>query len=178
MPVRLVPVRLVPVRLVLVGLVLAGCSAPAAATAGAPVVHPTVPTTSPATDPGPGPGTVARVRAAYLTSWDAYAAAVGRGDAGLLDRAFAGPALVLKRREVAALVAAGEAIRVRVVHHAEVTLIDERTAVVTDVIENHMVRVDARTRRALEPDPAGRLTRASTLRREDGTWKVTEAVAL
>ena len=41
-----------------------------------------------------------------------------------------------------------------------------------------MVRVDARTRQPVEPDPANRLTRAYTLREEDGTWKVTEAVAL
>jgi hypothetical protein len=79
---------------------------------------------------------------------------------------------------VADLDRAGAAIRVRVVHHAEVALIDAETAVVTDAFENHMVRVDARTRRPLEPDPDDRLTRAYTLRLEGGTWKVTDAVAL
>ena len=66
----------------------------------------------------------------------------------------------------------------RVAHHLEVALVDAETAVVTDVLDNHMVRVDARTGRALESDPDGTLTRAYTLRREGGTWKVTDAVAL
>ena len=128
--------------------------------------------------PAPPMAVVDEVRAAYDRSWVVYADAVGQSDPSGLPTAFAGPALTLKRREVAALARDGAALLVRVTHHAEVALIDAETAVVTDVLENHMVRVDAATRRALEPDPDDRLTRAYTLRLEDGTWKVTEAVAL
>jgi hypothetical protein len=151
----------------------AGCAADAAAT-GAPVV-PTVPPTTVAV---PDRSVPDEVRAAYLRSWTTYARAVGTVDAAGLPAAFAGPALTLREQEVERLRRAGEAVRVRVVNHAEVALVDGETAVVTDTLENHMVRVDAATGRPLEPDPGGQLTRAYTLRREDGTWKVTEAVAL
>jgi hypothetical protein len=167
----------VPKAFVVIPLaVLLGCAADASATGSGSAVVPTVP---PATSaPAPSRTVLDDVRAAYDRSWAVYAAAVGRTDTSLLDRAFAGPALVIKQREVAGLRRAGEAIRVRVRHHLDVALIDAETAVVTDVLENHMVRVDARTREPVEADPANRLTRAYTLRQEDGTWKVTEAVAL
>ena len=161
---------------VLALLVLPGCAASASA---ADPVSSVMPTAPPATlTPAPPASILDEVREAYDRSWAVYAAAVGRVDPSRLPDAFAGPALVLKRGEVARLLAAGEAIRVRVRHHLDVALVDADTAVVTDVLENHMVRVDARTRRPLEADPDDRLTRAYTLRREGGTWKVTEAVAL
>ena len=157
-------------------VLFAGCAVDASASPSPMVVEPTVP---PATlAPAPPRTVLDEVRAAYHRSWSVYATAVGRADATRLDTAFAGPALLLRQREVVALRAAGEAIRVRVRHHLDIALIDARTALVTDVLENHMVRVDARTRRAVEPDPADRLTRAYTLREEGGMWKVTEAVAL
>lgn len=118
------------------------------------------------------------VEAAYRRSWAVYADAVGRVDGSRLAEAFGASALILRRREVEALRRAGQAITVRVTHDLEVTLVDAVTAVVTDVLGNHMVRVDGRTGRPLEPDPDSTLTRAYTLRREGGTWKVTEAVAL
>jgi len=165
----------VPKALAVLSLsVLLGCTADASAT-GTPV-HPTVPAATLA--PAPPRSVLEEVRAAYDRSWAVYAAAVGRVDPSGLPRAFADSALVLRRREVAALERDGTAIRVRVRHHAEVAMVDAETAIVTDVLENHMVRVDARTRRPLEPDPDDRLTRAYTLRRLGGTWKVTEAVAL
>jgi hypothetical protein len=157
-------------------LALVACTGAGAAPAVDPVV-PTVP--RPLTSvPAPGPSDLEDVEAAYLRSWAVYARAVGHADPSGLPRAFAGSALVLKRREVERLRQAGEGIRVRVRHHPEVALLDADTAVVTDVLENHMVRIDARSRRPLEADPEDRLTRAYTLRREAGTWKVTEAVAL
>ena len=156
---------------------LLGCTA--SASAARPATSGVTPTVPPATlAPAPPPSILDEVRDAYDRSWDVYAAAVGRGDGSRLGEAFAGPALVLKRQEVARLRAAGAAIRVRVRHHLDVALVDAETAVVTDVLENHMVRVDARTRQPVEADPDDRLTRASTLRMEGGTWKVTEAVAL
>lgn len=121
---------------------------------------------------------VAEIEAAYLRSWAVYAAAVGRVDPGHLPTAFADSALTLKRREVAGLRRSGHALRVRVGHDPEIVLIDAVTAVVTDRLRNHTVLVDARTRRPLEPDPRQILTRAYTLRRDGGPWKVTEAVAL
>jgi hypothetical protein len=154
-------------------LLLTACSTDAAATPPGP--RPTVP---PVTTTTLALSVVDRVEEAYRRAWAVYAAAVGRTDPSGLPRAFAGPALVLKRREVAALARADEAIRVRVEHHLEVVLVDERTAVVTDRIENHMIRIDARTRRTLEADPDDVLTRAYTLREEGGQWLVTEAVAL
>ena len=116
--------------------------------------------------------------AAYHRSWAVYTEAVARVEPAGLPEAFAGSALVLRRREVERLRRAGEAIRVRVTHRPEVVLVDADTAVVTDVLDNHMVRVDHRTGRPREPDPDDVLTRAYTLRREGGLWKVTEAVAL
>ncbi len=118
------------------------------------------------------------VEAAYRRSWAVYADAVGRVDDSRLAEAFGASALILRRREVDALRRAGQAITVRVTHDLEVALVDAVTAVVTDVLGNHMVRLDSRTGRPLEPDPDNTLTRAYTLRREGGTWKVTEAVAL
>jgi hypothetical protein len=157
-------------------LLLLGCAAGASATEAGRGNRPTLP---PATLAPAPPGSVLDdVRDAYDRSWAVYAAAVGRVDASGLPRAFDDSALILKRREVAALAREGAAIRVRVRHHAEVALVDAETAVVTDVLENHMVRVDADTREPLEPDPADQLTRAYTLRLRGGTWKVTEAVAL
>jgi hypothetical protein len=157
-------------------LVLPACAADASASSAGVDVQPTVP---PATlAPAPPRTVLQEVRAAYDRSWAVYARAVGRADPSGLGAAFAGPALTLRTREVAALRYAGEVVRVRVAHHAEVALVDAETAVVTDVLENHMVRLDAATGRPLEADPANRLTRAYTLREEAGTWKVTEAVAL
>ncbi len=154
--------------------VLLGCTADASATSS-----PVRPTAPPATlAPAPPASAVDEVRAAYARSWAVYTAAVGRLDPSVLPRAFADSALLLRRREVAALTRDGTAIRVRVGHHADVALIDAETAIVTDVLDNHMVLVDARSRQPLEPDPDDRLTRAYTLRRLGGTWKVTEAVAL
>jgi hypothetical protein len=152
--------------------IVAGCAPGAAAT---PSPDPTLPTTTAA------PVTrsvVDEVTAAYHRSWAVYAAAIGRVDPSGLPRAFAGSALILKRREVAGLARRGAAVRVAVRHHAEVSLIDARTALVTDLVENHMVLVDAVTREPLEADPDDVLARAYTLRRIGGTWKVTEAVAL
>jgi hypothetical protein len=160
---------------VLALLMLVGC-ARAAADPSATGAAPTVP---PATlAPTPPMSTLGEVRDAYDRSWAVYAAAVGRVDPSRLGEAFAGPALVLERAEVVRLRAAGAAIRVRVRHHPDVALVDADTAVVTDALEDHMVRVAARTRRPLEADPNDRVTRAFTLRREGGTWKVTESVAL
>ena len=155
-------------------LVLLGCTADASASSSP--VRPTAPAATLA--PSPPASVVDEVRAAYDRSWAVYAAAVGRVDPDGLPRAFADSALALRRREVQALARDGTAIRVRVRHHAEVAMVDADTALVTDVLENHMVLVDARTREPLEPDPDDRLTRAYTLRRLGGTWKVTEAVAL
>ena len=157
-------------------LVLLGCAADASATSFGDPVRPTVPTVGLA--PAPPVSVIDDVRAAYDRSWAVYAAAVGRVDASGLRRAFADSALVLRRREVVGLARDGAAVRVRVTHHAEVVLVDAETAIVTDVLDNHMVRVDARTRRPLEADPADQLTRAYTLRLQHGTWKVTEAAAL
>jgi hypothetical protein len=157
-------------------LVLLGCTADASATSAADPVHPTVPTVGLA--PAPPASILDDVRAAYDRSWAVYAAAVGQVDASGLRRAFADSALILRRREIAELAREDAAVRVRVTHHADVALVDAETAIVTDVLDNHMVRVDARTRRPLEPDPADQLTRAYTLRLQDGTWKVTEAAAL
>ncbi len=157
-------------------LMLLGCAAGASAAPSASGVSPTIPV--PTLAPAPPASVLDDVREAYDRSWAVYAAAVGRVDATGLPRAFADSALILKRREVAALARDGAALRVRVTHHAEIALVDAETALVTDVLENHMVRVDAATRRPLEADPADELTRAYTLRRRGGTWKVTEAVAL
>jgi hypothetical protein len=160
-----------------VALVLAlaiGCGPDADAAPG-PSVEPTVPPAAATSSP---PSVLDQITAAYRRSWAVYAAAVRHLEVDRLPRAFAGSALLLKRREVASLRAAGEAIRVRVEHHVEVALIDDRTAVVTDVLANHMVRVDPTSGRPLEPDPDDELVRAYTLRREGGTWKVTEAVSL
>ena len=157
-------------------LVLLGCAADASASSAADPVRPTVPTVGLA--PAPPASVLDDVRAAYDRSWAVYAAAVGRVDASDLRRAFADSALILRRREVAGRARDGAAVRVRVTHHADGVLVDAETAIVTDVLDNHMVRVDAETRRPLEPDPADQLTRAYTLRLQGGTWKVTEAAAL
>jgi hypothetical protein len=154
----------------------AGCATGAGATPNGRLAEPTIPPST--TAPAPPLAVLARVEAAYRRSWAVYTDAVSRVDASHLAEAFGDGALRLRRRDVEALRRAGEAIAVRVAHRLDVTLVDAETAVVTDVLDNHMVRVDARTGRALEPDPNGTITRAYTLRREGGTWKVTDAVAL
>jgi len=162
--------------LLALALLGAGCATDAGAASTGRLVEPTTP---PTTVAAALPLSVLdEVEAAYRRSWVVYADAVGRVDASHLAEAFGASALILRRREVAALRRAGEAVIVRVDHDLEVVLVDGETAVVTDVLDNHMVRVDARTGQALEPDPDGTLTRAYTLRREAETWKVTEAVAL
>ena len=167
--------RLAPLLLVL-SLAGGGCAADAGAASSGRRVEPTVP--APTVAPAPPMSVLDEVEAAYRHSWAIYADAVGRVDGSRLADAFGASALILRQREIAALRRAGEAVTVRVDHHLDVVLVDAETAVVTDVLDNHMVRVDARTGRALEPDPDGTLTRAYTLRQEGGTWKVTEAVAL
>ncbi len=163
------------VLLLVLTLAGAGCATGAGAANGR-LAEPTIPPSTMA--PAPPLSVLDEVEAAYRRSWAVYADAVGRVDTSHLAEAFGDRALGLRRREVAGLRRAGEAIAVRVAHHLEVALVDAETAVVTDVLDNHMVRVDARTGRALESDPDGTLTRAYTLRREGGTWKVTDAVAL
>ncbi len=153
------------------------CGGDAGATPGPPL-EPTIPVVADRGAPPSARSVRAEVAAAYRRAWSVYRRAVGGPDAGPLPLAFSGPALALKRAEVADLARQGQAVRVEVVHHPEITLVDERTALVTDRLENHMVLVDADTRRPLEPDPDDVLVRAYTLRRHRGTWTVTEAVAL
>jgi hypothetical protein len=168
--------RRLVVPVLVLATVLTGCASGVGAASGRPPVAPTIP--PPTIAPAPPPSVLDDVMAAYRRSWAVYSEAVARVEPAGLPEAFAGSALVLRRQEVERLRRAGAAIRVRVTHRPEVVLVDADTAVVTDVLDNHMIRVDHRTGRPREPDPDDVLTRAYTLRREGGLWKVTEAVAL
>lgn len=152
-----------------------GCGRADAVPPSAP--GPTAPTTTvaPATVPA---DVTARVARAYRRAWRVYARAVETPSAEGLGRAWADSALLLKRREVADLIRTGRAVSVRVEHRPRISMVGPDTALVTDAYRNHMRYVDAVTRRPLEPDPDETVVRAYTLRRRDGTWKVTEVVAL
>ncbi len=122
------------------------------------------------------PATVeGQVEAAYLKSWEVYAAAVYdlRLDESALQSVYAGDHLDTKRTEIARRIAEGRAALVRIDHHYTVRMLDAVTAIVVDQLTNHQVLVDARTKAPREADPNAKLTDAVRLELVDGAWRVT-----
>lgn len=128
-------------------------------------------TTTTAFDPASVEG---EVEAAYLRSWDVYAAAVYDLvlDEQALAEVYAEEHLATKRNEIEGRIADGRAALVVIEHDYTVQAIDDTTAAVIDRYTNHQVLIDPVTKQPIEDDPNEVLTDFVTLRLVDGGWKV------
>ena len=146
---------------------------------------PRVASSPPASATSPAPETVEptkpvdvkrAVEAAYLRQWDVYARAVRTLRPQGLDEVFTGRALEVVRREIARRVRSRTPSRVRVEHRITVRIIDPVTAVVDDRYVNHTVTIDPGTGQATEKDPNQIVHEVYTMKKVEGTWKVSAIV--
>jgi len=158
--------------LLLIGLLAAACGGSTkAATPSASVTTP--PTTA---HPTTTLTVEAQVEAAYLHSWDVYAKAVETLDPSHLSEAFAQPHLGALKEELADRTRRQRPQHVSVDHHISVQVTDADTAAVRDVYVNHMIEFDPTTGQPTEADPNETVSDTYTLKRIEGTWKVTFVV--
>jgi hypothetical protein len=102
-----------------------------------------------------------------------YAKAVLTLQTDELDEVLVGKALAVVRKEVRDLRRDGLGVRVRVEHDIGlVRIADPATAVVVDRYENHSVAFRLKTGKPTERDPNEIIVEAYTLKRVNGTWKV------
>jgi len=127
--------------------------------------------------PSPTPTDVrAQVEQAYLRYWDVYADALLRLDPSGLDQVLTGDALENHLMQVNEHKANNEPVRISVEHDYLITIADETSASVDDNYVNHSVRLDPETMEPTEEDPNRRIRRTYTMKKVDGTWKVTLVV--
>ena len=113
------------------------------------------------------------VEAAYLKSWDVYAdAALSLTTAGL-EQSYAEPQLQRTRSDIEDRIQTKRTARFRVDHDYSIDIVGDDLARVHDRYRNHSVLVDPVTHEPTEPDPNTVITDVFTLRRIEGTWKVT-----
>lgn len=117
-----------------------------------------------------------QVRVAYLQQWDVYGRAVEDLDPTGIDEVFSGEALEVVHREIRDRRRQETPLRVRVKHHLAVKIINATTAVVDDRYVNHSVEFDPATGKASEPDPNEIIHEVYTLKKVNGTWKVSAIV--
>lgn len=134
-------------------------------------------TTTTAYDPAAVEG---QVEAAYLKSWDVYAAAVYDLvlDEQALAEVYAEEHLATKRNEIQGRIEDGRASWVRVEHDYTIQLIDESTAAVVDRYRNHQVLIDPVTKQPVEVDPDAEVIDVVTLKFLAGSWRVTRIEGL
>ena len=134
-------------------------------------------TTTTAYDPAAVEG---QVEAAYLRSWDVYAAAVYdlELDEAALAEVYAGEHLETKRNEIRDRIADGRAALVRIEHDYSVQIVDETTAIVIDQYVNHQVLIDPESKEPIEEDPNEQKVVAITIRLVDAAWRVARIESL
>jgi hypothetical protein len=132
---------------------------------------------SPSPDSSPTPSSPReQVREAYLEQWEIYAqAAEDLKPTGIGD-AFIGKALEVVQREIRDRHRQGTPLRVRVKHDLAVKIVDATTAVVDDRYINHSVEFNPDTGSPTEPDPNEIIHEVYTLKKVNGTWKVSAIV--
>lgn len=128
-------------------------------------------TTTTAFDPASLEG---EIEAAYLRSWDVYAAAVYdlELDEQALAEVYAGDSLTNLTEEIADRASTGRAAHVRVDHDYDITVLGPTSAFVLDAYRNHQVLIDPVSKQAVEPDPDEKQLYGFTLDLIDGTWRV------
>lgn len=134
-------------------------------------------TTTTAYDPATIEG---QVEAAYLKSWDVYAAAVYDLvlDESALAEVYAEEHLDTKRSEIQRRIGDGRAAWVRLEHDYSIQLTGPSTAVVVDRYRNHQVLIDPVTKEPVEADPDAEVVDVTTLKLFGAIWKVTRIEGL
>ena len=142
-------------------------SAPASATA--PRAASPAATSTPA--PTPTPSIAEEVEAAYLAYWDAYSEAVLHLDERLVEGFAGGEELAGIRAEIAALRAAGVALRVVVAHDLLVVPTSATTAAVVDRLTNNSFYVDPVSKQPPRAEGGGELLRDTVFMEQvGGRW--------
>lgn len=130
----------------------------------------------PDSSPSPTTDVRAQVEQAYLRQWDVYAEANLKLDTSRLEEVLTGDALRIVRDQIEEQKAKNQPVRIRVEHDYRILLVDEMTATVEDNYVNHSQRLDLKTGQPVEPDPNQRVRRTYTLKKVNGTWKVSFVV--
>ena len=115
----------------------------------------------------------AQVEQAYLHYWDVYAAAMLNLDESHLPEVLAEDALANHRSQVEEQRRKNQPVRIEVEHSYRITLVGDDKASIEDNYINHSVRLDPRTKKPIESPPNTRVRRTYTLKKVNGTWKVT-----
>lgn len=134
-------------------------------------------TPSPTSSPSPTPTDPrVQVEQAYLRYWDVYADANLKLDTSRLEEVLTDDALRDVREQIEGQKAKNQPVRIRVEHDYHILLVDEMTATVEDTYVNHSQRLDPKTGQPVDPDPNQRVRRTYTLKKVNGTWKVSFVV--
>jgi hypothetical protein len=148
---------------------------PTSTTGGTDRSSTTSTTEAPTTPTSHAPDTVeGQVEQAYLEAWDVYLAGLGDPEAADLEGHFAGDALQIKQDEMAELVVAGQAVEGSVEHSYSIADVGAGNYGIVDIFQNHLVLVDASTRRPLEADPNKPQRQTFTLQLQGDRWVVIE----
>lgn len=124
--------------------------------------------------PSPTPTDVrAQAEQAYLHYWDVYADSMLNLDASRLPDALAEDALENHRKQVEAQRRKNQPVRIRVEHNYRITIVSDDAVSIEDNYLNHSVRLDPQTMQPVEEDPNERVRTTYTLKKVNGTWKVT-----
>jgi hypothetical protein len=148
-----------------------GTSAEPTSTTAAPTTSTTEVPTTPTSHPPDTPE--GQVEQAYLESWDVLLASLATADPSDLATVFGDEALRIKQDEVATLAADGHAVQGSVEHNYSVSELEGGAYGVVDQFQNHLVLVDASTRRPLEADPDEPQRQTFVLNQRGGRWIVT-----
>lgn len=152
--------------LVVVGLVVGFLLA---ARDNSPSPNPTASPTS--TDPK------VQVEQAYLRHWDVYAEALLKLETSRLPEVLAGNALTTVTQQVEEQRTNRQPVRIRVEHDYQIVITNDTTASIEDNYINHSVRLDPNTMEPIEKDPNQKVRKSYTLKKVNGSWKVTEIIA-
>jgi hypothetical protein len=118
----------------------------------------------------------AELLAAYNRSWEVYADALRRLNAGRLPTAFSGSALKAVQAEVAMQKARQQPVRIDVEHDPKILLVTTTDGVVADEGINHSVVLDPATGQPAEQDPDESFRERRSFKFLDGAWKVVEVI--
>jgi hypothetical protein len=94
-------------------------------------------------------------------------------DPSVLPQALAEDALDNHRRQVEQQRQKNQPVRIRVEHNYRITVISNERVSIEDNYVNHSVRLDPNTMQPIEEDPNERVRNTYTLKKVNGTWKVT-----
>ncbi|MGH2703693.1 MAG: hypothetical protein ACRDJ4_00940 [Actinomycetota bacterium] len=122
----------------------------------------------------------AEIERAYLSHWDLWREANLKLQPALLEQVTTGVALDLLTRQVQEQKAINQPVQIRVEHNYRIVYPvpgqGPDVATVEDTYLNHSVRLDPARMQPIEPDPNERVRSGFTLRKVEGTWKVSEVV--